>query len=112
MRDGLVEFNGITTEDSTFVYAGDNKTYTSQLVLPVEASGSVPSYKDTVEKNVFTPFSNTEDFNKIPFRRAYMILSNDVIDAKKYEAFKKALIGNIIGNQAIIGKDNSSSQKK
>ena len=112
IRDGLVEFNGITTEDSTFVYAGDNKTYTSQLVLPVEASnGSVPSYKDKVE-NVFTPFSNTEDFNKTPFRRAYMILSNDVIDAKKYEAFKKALIGNIIGNQAIIGKNSMDDIEK
>jgi hypothetical protein len=112
IRDGLVEFNVITTEDSKFIYVGDSKEYTSQLVLPVEASGSVSSYKDTVEKNVFTPFSNTEDFNKIPFRRAYMILSNDVIDAKKYEAFKKALIGNIIGNQAIIGKNSMDDIEK
>jgi hypothetical protein len=37
-----------------------------------------------------------------------MIMSEDVLDEKKYETFKKALIGNIIGNASIIkgGQDN------
>ncbi len=41
-----------------------------------------------------------------------MVLSNDVIDAKKYETFKKALIGNIIGNAGIIGKGFDDIEKQ
>jgi hypothetical protein len=64
-------------------------------------------------KDVFIPFSTTPEFadNKA-FRRAYMVLSNDVIDAKKYETFKKALIGNIIGNAGIIGKGFDDIEKQ
>jgi hypothetical protein len=40
-----------------------------------------------------------------------MILSDDVLDDKKYQTFKTAIIGNIIGNKSIIGKgaDNIDS---
>jgi hypothetical protein len=38
-----------------------------------------------------------------PFRRVYMIISDDVVDDKKYETFKQQLIGNILGNQALLG---------
>jgi hypothetical protein len=32
-----------------------------------------------------------------------MILSNEVVDSKKYETFKKEMIGNIIGNDKLFG---------
>jgi hypothetical protein len=32
-----------------------------------------------------------------------MIMSDDILDEKKYQTFKTAIIGNIIGNAAIIG---------
>jgi hypothetical protein len=32
-----------------------------------------------------------------------MIMSDDILDDKKYQTFKNAIIGNIIGNTAIIG---------
>ena len=32
-----------------------------------------------------------------------MIVSNDVVDSKKYESFKNALIGNILSNTGLIG---------
>jgi hypothetical protein len=35
-----------------------------------------------------------------------MIVSNDVVDSKKYESFKNALIGNILSNTALIGSGN------
>ena len=39
-----------------------------------------------------------------------MIISDDVVDTKKYETFKTAMIGNILGNTGIIGNgaDNLS----
>jgi hypothetical protein len=38
-----------------------------------------------------------------------MILSDDVIDDKKYETFKNAMIGNIINNQGLIGNGESGT---
>jgi DNA-binding GntR family transcriptional regulator len=32
-----------------------------------------------------------------------MIISDDVIDGQKYETFKQELIGNVLGNQALLG---------
>ena len=32
-----------------------------------------------------------------------MIVSDDVVDEKKYETFKQQLIGNILGHKALLG---------
>jgi len=58
---------------------------------------------------VFNPFSaGLFDSNSgYTFRRVYMIVSNDVVDSKKYESFKNALIGNILSNSALIGKGDN-----
>jgi hypothetical protein len=40
-----------------------------------------------------------------------MILSNDVVDSKKYESFKNALIGNIINNTGLIGSGEKDINK-
>ena len=37
-----------------------------------------------------------------------MIVSDNVVDDKKYETFKKALIGNTVGNTTIIGNGSSN----
>jgi hypothetical protein len=51
---------------------------------------------------VFEPFINEGIMGQYPsFRRAYMILSNDVLDDKKYQTFKDALIGNIVSNPSF-----------
>jgi hypothetical protein len=110
IRTDLVEFNTILNSNSTFTYTANNTKYTAPLVFDVTPKG-LSNQLET--KDVFNPFSTTPDFadNKA-FRRAYMILSNDVIDAKKYEAFKKALIGNVIGNAGIIGKGFDDIEKQ
>jgi hypothetical protein len=110
IRTDLVEFNTILNSNSTFTYTANNTKYTAPLVFDVTPKG-LSNQLET--KDVFIPFSTTPDFadNKA-FRRAYMILSNDVIDAKKYEAFKKALIGNVIGNAGIIGKGFDDIEKQ
>jgi hypothetical protein len=55
----------------------------------------------TVEE-VFFPFSKNTQFENKIFRRVYMIMSDDVVDIKKYETFKTAMIGNIINNSDLL----------
>jgi hypothetical protein len=62
-----------------------------------------PNYKLPEGQKVFIPFSNFSNFIDVPFRRVYMIISDDVVDTKKYETFRNAMISNIISNQGIIG---------
>jgi hypothetical protein len=55
-------------------------------------------------KDVFNPFQTDVFTNdKLSLRRVYMLMSNDVIDSKKYETFRNALIGNVIINADLIG---------
>ena len=110
IRTDLIEFNTILNSNSTFTYTGNNAKYTAPLVFDVTPKG-ISNQLET--KNVFNPFSTTPEFaDNMPFRRTYMILSNDVVDDKKYETFKKALIGNIIGNAGIIGKGFDDIEKQ
>jgi len=85
------------------VYPATSTTYEGILVFET-ANGK--SNVVTVEK-VFLPFSTNplfgDNVENYPFRRVYMIISDDVIDGKKYETFKQELIGNILGNQALLG---------
>ena len=92
-------FNDIIESKKTFVYPGDNKTYEGILVFNTNNGKS----NVVTVKQVFTPFSQNASFGSEPFRRVYMIVSDDVIDEKKYETFKQQMIGNIVGNQALTG---------
>jgi hypothetical protein len=112
IRTDLSLFNDLTTEDSSFDYTGDKQRYTSQLVLPIERDSGTVSKSILKIQDVFIPFSTSEDFKSSPFRRAYMILSNEITDAKRYETFKNAMIGNIIGNAGIIGKGFDDIEKQ
>ena len=102
VKNGIAEFNLISMSGQTFAYNG--KSYTGQLVFE-------PNYRLETEK-VFNPFSQNPLFDSNSgyiFRRVYMIVSNDVVDSKKYESFKNALIGNILSNSALIGKGDNGN---
>jgi len=101
LQQDLISFNTVISTPTTFIYSGDKQEYSAPFVFAVQNDGTTNELK-TVD--VFNPFSKTDMFNDRSFRRVYMLLSNDVTDSKKYETFKKALIGNIIGNSSIIGK--------
>ena len=97
INSGITEFNKIVWSANTFT-ALDSKSYTGTLVFE-------PNYRLPTEQ-VFTPFSNNPLFDSnsgYVFRRVYMIVSDDVTDAKKYETFKNALIGNTLGNEGLEG---------
>ena len=57
---------------------------------------------NTLMGDVFMPFSKDITFNNKTFRREYMVLSDDVVDVKKYETFKNAIIGNIVNDRSNI----------
>jgi hypothetical protein len=103
IKQNIKEFNEIIESDIKFTYPANSRQYEGTLVFQV-ANGK--SNQVSVEK-VFIPFSTTTLFSdnveNYPFRRVYMIISDDVIDDKKYETFKQELIGNILGNQALLG---------
>lgn len=102
--DDMILFNDLVQDSQTFVFPGDGKTYKGTLILPLN-NGMATEPKEEV---VFIPFSESDDFGDVAFKRCYMILSDDVLDSKKYESFKQAIIGNTIGNNAITpgGRDD------
>ena len=99
IKNSIVQFNDIINGKVSFTY--NSKPYEGILVFPA-VDKKLPE-----DGKVFIPF-NTDDFIDIPFRRVYMILSDDVVDSKKYETFKDAMIGNIINNPGILGDTSAS----
>lgn len=97
IRQNIQAFNVIIQATKTFSYNGT--TYEGVLV-PEVINGKSDSV--TIQK-VFNPFSKNSLFDDDSFRRVYMIISEDVIDDKKYETFKQQLIGNILSNKNLIG---------
>lgn len=103
IKSGITEFNNIVWSENEFVYSKNNQKYRGILVFE-------PNYKLETNK-VFNPFSKNQLFDNNIFRRVYMIVSNDVVDSKKYESFKNALIGNILSNTGLIGNGESDISK-
>jgi hypothetical protein len=103
IKQSIKEFNTIIQSKKKFTYAASGTQYEGTLVFEVANGKS----KEVSVENVFLPFSTnslfTNNVENYPFRRVYMIISDDVIDDKKYETFKQQLIGNILGNQALLG---------
>jgi hypothetical protein len=109
IKTGITEFNKIISRPYDFTYEGQK--YTGILVYGTDTKGKTGIDAPTVEK-VFNPFSKNNDFQNDIFKRVYMIISDDILDSKKYETFKTAMIGNIIGNASIIGTGFDDIEKK
>jgi hypothetical protein len=98
--DGINEFNGLIWSETEFVNPSDGLTYKGVLVFQTDDKGK--SIKGPTVEDVFFPFSKNTQFEDKIFRRVYMVMSDDVIDTKKYETFKTAMIGNIINNTSLL----------
>ena len=97
IKNAITEFNTVTNAEQSFTYS--SVQYTGILVFATD-------YKLPENERIFVPFSKSPLFSGVestPFRRTYMILSDDVVDDKKYQTFKTAMIGNIINNTGLIG---------
>jgi hypothetical protein len=99
IQQDIAAFNTIIQGKRPFVYPATNTTYEGTLVFET-VNGK--SNAVTVEQ-VFLPFSTNPLLGNNAERRVYMTISDDVIDAQKYEVFKQELIGNVLGNQALLG---------
>jgi hypothetical protein len=103
IQQDIAAFNLIIENNRKFTYPATSTTYEGILVFE---TNNGKSNKVSVQK-VFLPFSTNPLFSDnvldYPFRRVYMTISDDVIDEKKYETFKQQLIGNVLGNQALLG---------
>jgi hypothetical protein len=103
LQNNIEEFNTIIQSPKKFIYPANSVEYQGTLVFKTENGKS----KEVTVQQVFKPFSTNVLFSdtteNYPFRRVYMIISDDVIDVKKYETFKQQLIGNVLGNQALLG---------
>lgn len=108
VQKNIGEFNEAIWSNTKFVYPGNSKAYEGKLVFETSENGI--SKEVTVEQ-VFKPFSTNPKFENNVFRRTYMIVSDDVLDDKKYQTFKTAIIGNIINNKSIIGNGFDDIEK-
>jgi hypothetical protein len=99
--DGIQEFNALIWSETEFINPSDKLTYKGVLVFETDTKGKSVDSTITVE-NVFKPFSKNTQFEDNIFRRVYMVVSDDVVDTKKYETFKTAMIGNIINNSGLL----------
>jgi hypothetical protein len=99
--DGIQEFNVLIWSETEFINPSDKLAYKGVLVFETDTKGKSVDSTITVE-NVFKPFSKNTQFEDNIFRRVYMVVSDDVVDTKKYETFKTAMIGNIINNSGLL----------
>ena len=102
--------DNIIFSDNTTWTNYNSKEYTDGILVYGDAA-EYASPNDLLE-NIFYPFSFNENFSNAIFKRMYMILSNDIVDAKKYENFKASLIDNIITNSSLADTIQSTKLQK
>ena len=108
VQTDIIAFNAAIWSKTKFIYPGNSKEYEGELVFETANNGIS---KAVNIESVFNPFSTNPKFASFAFRRAYMIISDDVLDDKKYQTFKNAMIGNILGNKSIIGNGFDDIEK-
>ena len=103
IQQDIIGFNSIIWTPNKFIYPGNNTEYEGTLVFETTNGKS----KEVTTQSVFKPFSTnplfSDNVENYPFRRVYMIISDDVVDGKKFETFKQQIIGNILNNKSLIG---------
>jgi hypothetical protein len=104
-------FNDIIWDKNSFSYNGVNY----EGVLVFQTANGTYTNKFPIDQ-VFIPFSKNQNyitkspsatFDNFIFRRVYMIVSDEVLDDKKYQTFKNALIGNILTNKELLTKGHN-----
>jgi hypothetical protein len=108
--DGLI----VGTDLSNFDALTKTKTsfgngYSGTLVYTNTASNN-----DNTPMGIkyFIPISKDSKFENNSFQLEYIILNQDIINDKKYESFKNDIIGSILNNPKLFGKENMELEKE
>jgi hypothetical protein len=107
IQSDIAKFNEEIFSNKKFIYPGNNTEYEGILVFETANGKS----KAVTTQQVFLPFSKNIIFENPIFRRVYMIVSDDIVDDKKYQTFKQQIIGNVIGNKTIIGEGSAEIEE-
>ncbi len=115
IKNDLIIYYDESVKANTFKYTGTKTDYSGKLLNSVSDNGLQEGDALTTEQ-VFIPFTNKSKYisnnltltfeNDFSFRRTYMFVSDDIMDEKKYQTFKDALLGNVINNPNLLGKQN------
>ena len=103
IKRNLNEFYSASTSLSEFNYQGN--LYKGHLVYGETKENTTAK---SLESVVFNQYSKDNQFISLPFKREYMLLSND-LKSENYQTFKNALIGNIINNNKLLGTAGSNT---
>ena len=106
IRTGLNGYFTAIKTTTSFDYLGTG--FTGQLIYK-DLSGPSP---ESVIQNVFIPFSKNSLFKDfLSFRRQYAVLSQELKSAN-YQAFKNAIVGELITNPSLGGSNGNSDYGK
>ena len=118
IKNDLMLFSEKISNSHSFIYTGNKTTYSGILVNGVSDNGFQEGDPLTIEQ-VFVPFTNKSRYisntltltfeNDFSFRRSYMFISDDIMDDKKYQTFKDALLGNVLNNTNLLGNQNRTN---
>jgi len=110
----ISEYYGLLITGSTFNYGSvpykgiglygtdEQTTYEKYLKPVVFVPFTQGDFGQVVDNSIGNP-SGAGTPQNYAFRRMYMILSPEILDDKKYQTFKDAMINNIINNKDILG---------
>lgn len=102
VRDSLINFSVIAEETQSFQKQG--VTYNNKLVRPL---------KDKFNPNaIFLWVTKEPLFDNTNFQREYFVLSNEIVDVNKYQAFKSFLINDILNTKSLMENGNENLSQK
>jgi hypothetical protein len=102
IRVALTGFNDTITAKNKFT-SSDGKVYSA--VFTYDKIGQF-------ENEVFVPIGDNPKWLNKNIQRQYIILSQEVVDDKKYESFKNSLIGSVLSNPKLFGDKNLELEKQ
>jgi outer membrane protein OmpA-like peptidoglycan-associated protein len=88
------------TED--FTYNGQNLN--NSVIMKNDA--------DLPLENIYYKITNNPRFDSKNFQLQYALLSQEIVDTKRYESFKQKIIGSILANPSLFGNGNMELEKE
>jgi len=102
IKTSLEGFDETITKPNSFT-SSDGKVYNNTFTY---------NSLSQLTPEVFKPIGNSPKWSIKNIQRQYVILSQEVVDDKKYESFKNGLIGSVLNNPKLFGDKNLEIEKQ